>query len=298
MKTNIKTIVALLALGLLFSCKQSEMAEASDYKSDTAVASESEVISSSAAVEPKNNDRKFVRTADVRFKVKNVALSTTKIEDATTKFGGFVTFTDLESHISDVEKTTISQDSIVETTKYTVDNSITIRVPNTQLDTVLKLIGKEVDFLNSRKISANDVTLQLLSNKLAQKRSESTEKRVEKAIDEKGKKLNQIINAEENLATKKEQNDDKTLQNLSLEDQVNFSTITLEIYQNQTVKHEVLANEKSINDYRPTIGWQVWDSLKSGWYILEKIISFVVILWPFALLGFVSWLGYKKFAKK
>lgn len=298
MKTNTKTIVALLALGLFFSCKQSEAEEASEYKADTSVASESDVISSSAAVEPKNSDRKFVRTADVRFKVKNVALSTTKIEDATTKFGGFVTFTDLESHISDVEKTTISRDSIVETTKYTVDNSITIRVPNTQLDTVLKLIGKEVDFLNSRKISANDVTLQMLSNKLAQKRSASTEKRIEKAIDDKGKKLNQVIVAEENLATKKEQNDDKTLQNLSLEDQVNFSTITLEIYQNQTVKHEVLANEKSINAYRPNIGWQVWDSVQSGWYILEKIISFVVVLWPFALLGFVSWLGYKKFVKK
>jgi Domain of unknown function (DUF4349) len=298
MKTNTKTIVALLALGLFFSCKQSEAEEASAYKSETSASSESEVISSSAAVQSPNSDRKFVRTADVRFKVKNVAQSTTKIEDATTKFGGFVTFTDLESHISDVEKTTISRDSIVETTKYTVDNSITIRVPNTQLDTVLKLIGKEVDFLNSRKISANDVTLQMLSNKLAQKRSASTEKRIEKAIDDKGKKLNQVIVAEENLATKKEQNDDKTLQNLSLEDQINFSTITLEIYQNQTVKHEVLANEKSINAYRPTIGWQVWDSVQSGWYILEKIISFVVVLWPFALLGFLSWLGYKKFIKK
>jgi hypothetical protein len=298
MKTNTKTIFALLALGLFFSCKQSEAEEASDYKSDTSVASESKVISSSAAVEPKNTDRKFVRTADVRFKVKNVIQSTTKIEDATTKFGGFVTFTDLESHISDIEKTIISQDSIVETTKFTVDNSITIRVPNTQLDTVLKLIGKEVDFLNSRKISANDVTLQMLSNTLAQKRSASTEKRIEKAIDEKGKKLNQVIDAEENLATKKEQEDDKTLQNLSLEDQVNFSTITLEIYQNQTVKHEVIPNEKSINAYRPNIGWQVWDSFKSGWYILEKIISFIVVLWPFGVVGLVSWIGYRKFIKK
>jgi len=298
MKTNTKTLFTLLALGLLFSCKQSDTEHASQEMSETTSTSDSKVISSSPAVEPANSDRKFVRTADVRFKVKNVAISTTKIEDATTKFGGFVTSTHLESHISDIEKTAVSQDSVVETTKYTVDNSITIRVPNTQLDTVLKTIAKEVNFLNSRKINANDVTLQMLSNKLAQKRSASTEKRIEKAIDNKGKKLPQVIDAEENLATKKEQKDDTVLQNLSLEDQVNFSTITLEIYQNQTVKHEVLANEKSINAYRPNIGWQIWDSLKSGWYFLEKIISFVVVLWPFALIGIFSWLGYRKYNRK
>ncbi len=305
MKTTTKTIFALLALGVFFSCKQGEAEEAeisepsATESSVTSTSSEeSDAIASKAAVEPKNSNRKFVRTADIRFKVHNVAKSTTKIEDAVVRFGGFVTNTVLESHISDVDKTQVSQDSILETTKYTVDNSITIRVPNTQLDTVIKIIAKENSFLNHRKISADDVTLQLLSNKLAQKRSASTEKRIEKAIDEKGKKLNQIIEGEENLATKKETNDAHLLQNLELEDRIGFSTLTLEIYQNETIKHELIASEKNINAYRPNIGWQIWDSVKTGWFILEKIIAFVVVLWPFALIGFLSYLGYKKYLKK
>ena len=306
MKTNTKTILALFALGLLIACKNGNYdenasieSEAKAVETDSSTKSnESDVISSSAAVENKNSTRKFVRTADVRFQVKNVAKATTKIEDATTKFGGFVTYTDLESHINSVEKTKVSPDSTLTTTRYSVDNSITIRVPNTQLDTVLRLIAKEVHFLNHRKISANDVTLQMLSNQLAQKRNATTQKRVEKAIDEKGKKLTQVIDAEENLAAKKEQNDNTLLQNLSLEDQVNFSTLTLEIYQDETIKQEMIANEKSINAYRPNIGLQIWDSLKTGWFILEKILSFIVVLWPFILIGSLGWLGYKKYLKK
>jgi Domain of unknown function (DUF4349) len=306
MKTNTKTILALLALGLFFSCKQGEtenevMGEPTSVEATTDSAStseESNAIASKAAVEPQNSNRKFVRTADIRFKVQNVAKSTTKIEDAVVKFGGFVTNTVLESHISDVDKTQVSQDSILETTKYTVDNSITIRVPNTQLDTVIKIIAKENSFLNHRKISADDVTLQMLSNKLAQKRSTSTEKRIEKAIDEKGKKLNQIIEGEENLASKKEANDATLLHNLELEDRIGFSTLTLEIYQNETIKHELIASQKNTNAYRPNIGWQIWDSVKTGWFILEKIIAFIVVLWPFALISFLSYLGYKKYIKK
>ncbi|MEC4003614.1 DUF4349 domain-containing protein [Flavobacterium sp. SUN052] len=300
MKKNTKFVVALLLIGIAISCKQaqSENAEATLDKTEVSAADSTAVISSSAVVQPKKSNRKFVRTADIKFKVKNVYKSTGIVEDATNKFGGFVTYTNLQSPISDEDKTKISPDSTLVSTKYTVQNNITIRVPNTQLDTVVKTIAHQIGFLNYRVIKADDVTLQMLSNKMAQKRSTSTENRIANDIDSKGKKLNQVLDAEENLAAKKEANDSKTLENLSLNDQVNFSTLTLQIYQDETVKQEMIANQKSINAYRPNIGLQVWDSIKTGWFVLENIISFVVLLWPFALLGFLGFLGYKKFLKK
>lgn len=298
MKKNTKIVWALLCVGVVISCKNASSLEDAAVESASAVATDStNVVSSSAAVEPKNSNRKFVRTADIKFKVKNVAKSTGIIEDATTKFGGFVTYTNLQSQISDEDKTKVSPDSTLVTTKYTVENNMTIRVPNTKLDTVIKTISHQIGFLNYRVIKADDVTLQMLSNKMAQKRSATTEKRIANDIDSKGKKLNQVIDAEENLATKKEENDNKTIENLSLNDQVNFSTLTLQIYQNESVKQEMIANEKSINAYRPHIGLQIWDSLKTGWFILENIISFIVVLWPFAIIGLLSWFGYKKYAK-
>ncbi len=296
MNKNTKIVLTLLALGLVLSCKESASKENAAYMEE-AVTDSTSVISSSAAVENKNSNRKFVRTADVKFKVKNVAKSTYAIEDATTKFGGFVTYTNLQSNIHSEDRTKVSQDSTLVTTKYKVDNNITIRVPNTKMDTVIKTIAKQIHFLDYRIIKADDVSLQMLSNELAQKRSNSSEKRLENAIDSKGKKLNQVVKAEETLEAKKEQNDASKLQNLSLQDQVNFSTLTLNIYQDESIKQEMVANEKSINAYRPNIGLQIWDSVKTGWFMLEHIISFVVVLWPFALIGFLGFLGYKKFLK-
>ena len=296
MNKNTKIVLTLLALGLVLSCKESASKENAAY-AEEAVTDSTSVVSSSAAVENKNSNRKFVRTADVKFKVKNVAKSTYAIEDATTKFGGFVTYTNLQSNIHNEDRTKVSQDSTLVTTKYKVDNNITIRVPNTKMDTVIKTIAKQIHFLDYRIIKADDVSLQMLSNELAQKRSNSSEKRLENAIDSKGKKLNQIVKAEETLDAKKEQNDASKLQNLSLQDQVNFSTLTINIYQDESIKQEMVANEKSINAYRPNIGLQIWDSVKTGWFMLENIISFVVVLWPFALIGFLGFLGYKKFLK-
>jgi hypothetical protein len=303
MDKNTKIVLTLLAFGMVLSCKEyveDDSIESNEvlYSIVDSEESNANAVSSSAAVVDKNSNRKFVRTADVKFKVKNVAKSTYAIEDATTKFGGFVTYTNLQSNIHSEDRTKVSQDSTLVTTKYKVDNNITIRVPNTKMDTVIKTIAKQIHFLDYRIIKANDVSLQIVSNELAQKRSNSSEKRLENAIDSKGNKLNQVVKAEENLDAKKEQNDASKLQNLSLQDQVNFSTLTLNIYQDESIKQEMVANEKSINAYRPNIGLQIWDSIKTGWFMLEHIISFVVVLWPFVLIGLLGFFGYKKFLKK
>jgi len=212
--------------------------------------------------------------------------------------GGFVTYTNLQSHIVSKDQTKVSQDSTLETTRYTVDNAMVLRVPNTRLDTVLKALAKEVDFLDSRLIKADDVQLQLLANQWTQKRSDKHEARLEKAIDTKGSKLRDISKAEEQLRDKQTQNDEAKRSNLALNDQINFSTVTLYLYQRETVKLELVANERSTNAYRPNIGLQFWDSLKTGWYLLENILAFITQLWPFLLLGALGVLGYQKYFKK
>ncbi|WP_026976220.1 DUF4349 domain-containing protein [Flavobacterium tegetincola] len=298
MRHSLKFLFLALFATIFFSCKQNSETEESTTEVMDDKSENSALISSSAAAVNTNSTRKFIRTADVKFSVKNVAKSTYAIEDATTKFGGFVTFTDLESTISNEERTKISPDSTLITTKYIVENNITIRVPNTSLDTVLKTIAKQIHFLNHRVIKADDVSLQMLSNEMMQKRSTSSEKRLENAIDSKGKKLNDLTDAEEKLDNKKEQKDASKIQNLSLNDQVNFSTITLNIYQDESTNQEMVANEKSINSYRPNIGLQLLDSLKTGWFMLENIISFIVLIWPLLLFGFLGYFGYKKLKSK
>lgn len=298
MTNNIKILCALFFIGVVFACKQSPESGESSSSSDQMEAADSEHnISSSAAKVDKISNRKFIRTADVKFKVKSVSKSTYAIEDATSKFGGFVIYTNLESNIFSEDRIEISPDSSLITTKFKVENNVTIRVPNTKLDTLLKTISKQIHFLNHRVIKADDVSLTMLSNEMAQKRSDKSKKRLENAIDSKGKKLTDITEAEGNLDSKMEQNDASKIQNLSLKDQVDFSTITLNLYQDESITQEMVANEKSINSYRPNIGLQLLESLKTGWFMLENIISFIVLIWPILLFAFLGYFGYKRFKR-
>ncbi len=296
MNTNFKIGGAILLLTLAIACNKK--AEESISKIDLEAVVDSSAIdekmTSSAAVEDKNYKRKFIRTADARFKVKDVAQSTYKIESLTKNVGGFVTLSELRSTITENDETQVSQDSLLKTTRYEVNNTIALRVPNVKLDTLLRSLAKEVQFLDYRVIKADDVNLQVLANELSKKRNATTSKRLEAAIDKKGNKLKEINQAEENLASKKENSDTSHINNLSLKDQVNFSTVTLELYQNEQLKYELVANEKNINAYRPNLGLQVWESIKTGWFIFEGIVAFLVQLWPIVFFGFLAWLGFKK----
>ena len=293
MKTIVKLSVAsLVIMALLFSCKKEE---APALESSTKV---TDAISSSAAVDKKEDDRKFIRTADLKFKVKNVPQSTYAIEDATNKFGGYVTYTNLQSTISDQIETKISQDSILETTKFSVENNITIRVPNTKLDTLIKVIAKQIAFLDYRLIKADDVSIQMVKNQLTQNRKSNHQKRLEKAIDTKGKKLNDIAIAESDLENQKEQNDSSKIENISLQDQINLSTIKLQIYQPESLKQEKIANTNDKSNYQTNIGIEILDALKNGWYMLKEIIVFIINLWAILLIGAISFIVYKKYLHK
>jgi len=295
-----KSTKIILGLGLailLFGCGR-----ANDERMESKTMADSgsnAFISSSAAVENgKDTTRRFIRTADLKFKVKSVIKSTYDIENITNRQGGFVTFTNLTSEINNITKTAVSADSSIETTYYTVTNSITLRVPNTKLDTTLKEISNNIDYLDYRIIKAEDVALQILSNNLIQKRSAKNEERLTNAIDNRGKKLNETTVAEEILLSKQEQADNAKISNLSLTDQIKFSTINLSIYQRQTIKRELISNDKNIDEFMPSFGSKILEALKFGWDILETFIVFLTKLWGLFLFAIIIYFIYKKIRYK
>jgi hypothetical protein len=296
-----QTTKIILGLGLsisLFGCGPSAE-EKSRAESSMADSTSNAFISSSAAVENgKDTTRRFIRTADLKFKVKSVIKSTYDIESITNRQGGFVIYTNLTSNINNVTTTAVSADSSLETTYYTVTNSITLRVPNTKLDTTLKEISNNIDYLDFRVIKAEDVALQILSNNLTQKRSAKNEERLTNAIDNRGKKLNETTIAEEVLLSKQEQADNAKISNLSLTDQIKFSTINLTIYQRQTIKRELISNDKNTDAYEPGFGTKLLDALKYGWDILETFIVFLTKLWGLFLFAIVVYFIYKKYRHK
>lgn len=288
-------LIAVLSVSAFLSCKQGE-SPTEEITSEAKV----ETVSPSQEANPQNKiqKRKFIRTANLKFQVKNVETATKAIEQATIGSGGFVVDSNLESTILEKVETKISQDSLLETTRYTVKNNLILRVPNEKLDTIISAISKQIDFLDARSIKADDVSLQILQNQMAQLRGLNKKKRLEKAIDEKGTKLSSIIDAEDRLGNQADQTDSKKIENLSLEDQINFSTIAIQIYQRDSFREARISIKQIKNSSRPTLSIAIADAWLSGWHIIEWILTFIVQLWSLILLAFIAYFVFNRKFKK
>lgn len=250
-------------------------------------------ISSSAAKESSDTTRKFIRTAEMKFRVNDVYKTSMTLENIALKFEGFVTYTHLESVTNRTETTPISADSSLETIYYTVKNDITIRVPNYNLDTTLRTIAHFIDYLDYRTIKAQDVSLDLLANQMAEKRIIKHTDRLTDAIDGKGKKLKETAYAEESLYNKEADKEKSILSSLSIKDKIDFSTVYLNIYQRQQIKRTVIENHKNIDKYEPSLFAQIGEAFKIGWQVLKAIVIGLIKIWPLFLIGIAIWLAFK-----
>ena len=256
-------------------------------------------ISSSAALEnPGDTTRRMIRTANIKFKVNDVIQATYSIENIVVKNNGFVENTNLTSQINRTKETPIKEDSTLLTTYYTVLNTLILRIPNTQLDTTLKEIAQFVEFMDYRVINAQDVTLDLLSKRMEQSRLARYDSRMTSAIDNQGRRLNDVSGAEDNLLYRQAQADEATLANLQILDRIKYSTITLSLYQNQSIKYEVIAKEKTIKPYSTPFGTRFIDALKFGWNIVVEFSLFLFNIWSIILIGVLAFLGLKYFKKR
>jgi len=261
------------------------------------------VMMSSSAAEADDRDtlRRFIRTAELRFRAKDVIKSTYTIEDIVRHFGGIVTYTDLRSNVDQVTNVPVSADSSLETTYYTMVNNITIRVPNHQLDTTLKCFAPLVDFMDYRIIKADNVRFRIIEHLLEEARLAKHNERLSKEVDAtKGsKKIEETTEAENDLLAKDEQKDNATIGNLKIEDSIKYSTISLSIYQRQTIKRELLLNAKNTTAYEPGFWHKLKDAIKDGWDSLMDIILGLMHAWTILLiLGAGIYFVYRKWFKK
>lgn len=233
-----------------------------------------------------DSERVFVRNADLHFKVKDVKAATFDIERIVSEHKGYTTSSVLESDVNYKNSIRISADSVMDLTNYTVHNNMVLRIPNEELDKTLNEIATLIDFLDHRKVKADDVTRDLLSARLSEKRFVNHKQRLEKVIEQKGKKLTQTVDAENELLAKQESADNTNLNTMEIAHDVSFSTVTLSIYQREMSKKETYAYSLPIKPYEPNYAQKLWESVSSGGVIFGEILLFFIKLWPIALLAF------------
>jgi hypothetical protein len=299
-KTHFRLLPALAVLaGLCVQCSSSyeEKQVLSTARAEVDVAYDSTgAVADTISSSPNNAfpERQFVRTADLKFRVRDVAHTTHVVEDLTSGYGGFVTQNHLSSKDVSTHSVQVTADSLLETTEYQVENNLSLRVPNQNLDSLLRELSRQVQFLDYRIVNADEVSLQLLENKLKLQRAAEAEKRYEKAIDGRGRKLGETLEGESGRLALQQEADANTLRNLALADQVRYSTVKLALYQRTTRVQEKVAAPVDKPAYRPGLATRLADAFLDGWEVMEMLLVVITRLWALWGLGLVIWLGYRK----
>lgn len=243
---------------------------------------------------------KFIRTARLKFQVKEILIATSSIEDIILNNGGFIIQSTIENYEYYTVSIPISKDSVLIMHKSTPRANMVLRVPYQKLDTTLRQIAPLAFKVESRVVEAEDVTKQLLSDKLARERLAKKQQRIGNAINIRNGRLNDAMSAEEVLDYTQQQADEVKLSTYSINDQINYSTIYIDLSQSTLVYTEKVAKEKEISEYeyKPGFGTQAVEALANGWSALNVVILLVINIWPFLLLILIGGVVFMKLKKK
>lgn len=243
-----------------------------------------------AAASGVNDDEmhKFIRTAQMKFKVKDVVDATHLIENIILNNKGFILSSSIVNKQLSPSTINISKDSSLVTYYLNQESKLQLKVPCQLLDTTLRQIAPLAISIDYRTVNAADVTTRLMSEKMAQVRMTKKQKRLSTAIDNKGQKLSDITDAEEALDNAMEREDNAKISEFSTNEQIAYSTISIDIYQDiKEYSNKVLRTE-NIEGYDSGFGVRVVDGLANGWYIVTVIFLFLINIWPIMLVVVVS----------
>ncbi len=243
--------------------------------------------------EPFSQNRKIIRTADLRFRVNNTEKATYNVENMVKHFDGFVTETHLNSRIAEQTQTPISTDSVMEITKYEIENAMTLRVKNSQLDTVLAEISRIYAFLDHRNVKSSDVTVDYMMDALKAKIRVQSAQRIQNASDVKGKRLDDIVSAEQTTVDMNDGAIESEGANMKKDFDVQYSTISLAMYQDVVIQKAVKVNP-SVFAHTPSIWYRLSDSFRGGWVFLLDLMVGLVAIWPVFLLGGLGYWVYRR----
>lgn len=279
MKRNIIAIAIILTI---FGCQS----ESKKYAGADTVALEplDKAVTDSTATE------KIVKTADMRFRVKDVQKTKEQLSKTIKAEGGTVAEFSIESIIQETDKVKQSTDSLKEITSYRTQGYLVAKVPSDKLDDFTNAIAKMAVFVDNQSMKMDDQSMAYLSNKLkAQNRIDAIEK-INKVASKKS------ANVESSLFIKDDYVD-KRIENMQIDSRVKFSTITLNFYQDNTVKTMVVAND-NLYDYRPSFMNRLWLGIINGWTIFKEIIIAISNLWMLILVGIATFLAIRHLIRK
>lgn len=280
MKTHF-AIIALAAI-VFAGCNAENKAESVDYAATDTIAADA--ISNGELVE------KMTKTADMRFRVADVQRTKEDLGNTIRKQGGLVMEFSINSNIQNSEKVKFSADSLKEITSYRKEGYMVARVPSEKLDEFTNQIAGIAVFVDHQSLKMQDKSFDYLENKLKSENRQEAVAQIKKVATKKSSNVGSSLIIKDDYV-------DKKIENLNIDKQVKYSTITLSFYQNNTIKTMIVAND-NIYDYKPDFFRRLGLNLVDGWMYFKELILFLSRLWMFVLAGVIAFFVIRYYTRK
>ncbi len=213
-------------------------------------------ISSNQAVprEQKQIQKKVIKNGNLRFETQDLDKTRNRILTAVQKAGGYI-----QSDNSGKNYNSLFQ-------------SITIRVPSSNFDSLVGDISTGVAFFDEKTISQRDVTEEFVDIEARLKAKRALEERYLNLLS-KAKNVREMLEIERELSNIREEIESKQGRLKYLQSQVSESTLFINFY-------------KTTSETGATVsyGTKILNALKSGWNGISIFFLGLLHIWPFLIL--------------
>ena len=212
-------------------------------------------------------DKKIIKNASLNLEVKDYKSYYSSFREKVRGLGGYIA----------QEEQTQSD--------YKIENTLTIKVPVDQFDNAVLLFTNNVEKINERKISSQDVTAEFVDTKSRIEAKKQVRQRYMDLLKQ-AKNMEEILSVQSEINSIQEEIESATGRIEYLGQSSAFSTINLSYYQ--------VLNSSAKDNEKPSFGTKLNVAFKTGWGWIGDLFVGLVSIWPLFMLIFILIIIYKR----
>lgn len=219
-------------------------------------------------------NRKLVKSSQLTFEVDELQKTTKAIEQKLLEVNGYIETKNIDYQVQDHEARNKLDGTVDVFEKVRPVADLTVRVPNAQVTQFLNSVLPLMKNFNQQSYEAKRYELKLLEEKM-------------QTANESYGASNAVANQLQRLTQKE------------VQDRLNYSTISLQYFQNAQVRQSQDININRIaNIHSDPFLSRIWESVKTGFVALREVIVWLVVIWPMYIILIALYFIYRKLKRK
>ena len=282
-----RILIPLMAgLALLCACKGKS---SSSESADTVAITANTTKSISKTDDTIQSHTKLVKTADMRFQVKDVQQTTEQITALTASYNGTVVHHWMKSISGDSTDIRKSDDSIMRVTVINSSAEMTVKIPPANMENFMNQVARLGIYIKNRKMDVSDKTLDYLSTRLKLKNQDELVNQQKKAVANKK-------DPDNSLAFKNKMVDQR-INDLKTDDSVKNSVVVLSFYEDNIISKKIIANN-NLSAYNLPLAKRLGMSLQNGWLVFVEVLVGIANFWVLIPIGLGIWISIRYYKRK